>query len=107
MELPDDVLRLVREYAKPCFKYFREYKRTLALMGLHTLPKLKTCLLLDPARILGALVDYAQAHLAFQVSLNEFTHYAKTTIDYSKQMKVFRTRGDLFDAKIVVLRLIQ
>jgi len=106
MEFPDDVLRLIRDYSRPCFKYFREYNRTLHIMGIKSLPKLKTCLLVTPERILPALQTYAAAHLEFEDTLQKFLYHTKTSIDYSKQMDVFRTRHDLCEANRVILRLL-
>ncbi len=106
MEFPDDVLRLIRAYAKPCFKYFREYNRTLHIMGIKSLPKLKTCLLVTPERILPALRTYDAAHVEFEDTLQKFLYHTKTSIDYSKQMDVFRTRHELCEANRVILRLL-
>ena len=107
MELPDDVLEIVRAYAKPWFTYFREYNRTLQIMGVKSLPKLKACLETDPERILPALHVYEVAHLEFENTLQQFLYSNNNSIDYSKQMDVFRTRHDLCEAARNILRLIQ
>jgi len=107
MELPDDVLQLIREYSRPRFKYFREYNRTLQIMGVKSLPKLKACLLSDPERILTALHVYDVAHLEFEDTLQQFLYHTKTSINYSKQMDVFRTRHDLCEAGRNILTLIE
>lgn len=106
MELPDDVMRLIREFSNPCFKYFREYNRTLQIMGLKSLPKLKACLETDPERILPSLHVYDDAHLEFENTLQQFLYSNKKSIDYSKQMDVFRLRHDLCEAQRNILRLI-
>ena len=106
MELPDDVLQLIRELSKPCFKYFREYNRTMQIMGVKSLPKLKACLLSDPERVLPALNVYDVAHLEFEDTLQQFLYSNKNSINYSKQMDVFRTRHDLCEAARNILRLI-
>ena len=107
MELPDDVLELIRDYAKPRFTYFREYNRTMQIMGVKSLPKLKACLLSDPERVLPALHLYDVAHLEFENTLQQFLYSNNNSIDYSKQMDVFRTRHDLCEAGRNILRLIQ
>ena len=33
MELPEEIVSIIREYSKPRFKYFREYKRMLQWTG--------------------------------------------------------------------------
>ena len=60
MELPDDVLQLVREYAKPRFKYFREYNNARKRFRLLYFPNIKPCLRENPERILPILkrLDY-------------------------------------------------
>ena len=52
MKLLDDVLQLIREFSKPRFRYFREYKRPLRLLGLRSFPELEKILLENPERIL-------------------------------------------------------
>jgi hypothetical protein len=106
MELPDDVLKLIREYSCPRFKYFKEYNRTMQIMGVKSLPKLKACLISNPERILNALHEYDRVHLDFEVTLQQFLYYNKNSIDYSKQMDVYRTRHDLCEAGRNILRLI-
>ena len=45
MELPEDVLAIVRAYAKPRFTYFREYNEILKVLGKKEWPALKKKLL--------------------------------------------------------------
>ena len=107
MEFPDDVLEMIRAFSRPCFRHYKEYNRTLHIMGIKTFPKLKECLLADPARILHALHELDVAHLAFQNALDELIHDSKTRINYLKQMDVFRTRSILGETNRILLRLIQ
>ncbi len=106
MELPEDVLEIIREFSRPCFRHYKEYNRTLQIMGLKSLPKLKVCLLSVPEHILPALRQYDQAHVDFEDTLQQFLYSTKTSINYSKQMAVFRTRHDLCEAGRTILRLI-
>jgi len=106
MEFPDDVLSIIRAYAKPCFTYFKEYNRTMQIMGVQSLPKLKACLETYPERILPALHVYDVAHLEFEETRQQFLYSNKNSINYSKQMDVFRTRHDLCEAQRNILRLI-
>ena len=91
MELPDDVLVLIREYSKPVFTYFREYKSLLKLLGKQEWYALKYKLQHYPAEVLPALLSYHSAlvrkkelqqemevlskTLAFQASWIEQTRY--------------------------------
>jgi len=58
MELPDDVLRLIREYSRPCFKYFKEYKRMLELCAFQEWIALREALQVRPEKVL----PYIRAH---------------------------------------------
>ena len=90
MELPDDVLQLVREYAKPWFKYHKIYKDTLRMMELNSFPQLRRCLQYNPD-ILPTLVRLEKAYVEYLVALDDFT------CDYPEQE--YRKRGDLFYCK--------
>ena len=72
MELPDDVLRLVREYSRPCFKYFREYNRLVKRFG--PLSHLKEKLQADPSFIVPFLA-YEKALIEWR----EVKHLPMTT----------------------------
>ncbi len=61
MELPDEVLALIRAYAKPRFRYFREYNGVLKIMKKKEWPKLKQRLQKDPDSILPFLHTYCCA----------------------------------------------
>jgi len=61
MELPEDVLVLIREYAKPRFTYFREYNNLLKLLRKKEWPSLKSKLQSEPEVVLPALLAYQSA----------------------------------------------
>ena len=63
MELPDDVLRLVREYARPQFQYFKEYNHALRIVGKKSWKGLKDKLHTNPEQVLPALFVYQDAFL--------------------------------------------
>jgi len=89
MELPDDVLQLIREYSKPWFKHYKVYKRTLKIMELESCPKLRRCLV----DILPTLVRLEKAYVEYLVALDDFTG------DYTVDSKEYRKRGNLFYCK--------
>jgi len=60
MELPEDVLTIVRAYAKPRFVHFREYNGIAKLLGREW-PALKEKLQTDPEPILPAVLSYQSA----------------------------------------------
>ena len=58
MELPDEILAIIREYIRPRFKYFREYNRILRLTKMVSWPVLKEKLSED---LLPYLLAYEKA----------------------------------------------
>jgi len=61
MELPDDVLALVREYSRPWFTYFKEYNHALKVLGKKKWIVLLTKLQTEPEHVLPALHTYLDA----------------------------------------------
>lgn len=69
MELPEDVLTIVRAYAKPQFTYFQEYNGIAKLLGREW-PALKEKLRTDPEPILPAVLAY-QFALSSKIQFNQ------------------------------------
>jgi len=61
MELPEDVLTLVREYAKPVFRFVKEYNHVLKVLGKKKWTILKEGLRTDPDKVLPFLHNYVDA----------------------------------------------
>ena len=61
MELPDDVLGLVRAYAKPRFQYFKEYNCAMRVLGMKDWVVLKEKMHTNPETVLPALGIYLDA----------------------------------------------
>lgn len=79
MELPEDVLRLIREYAKPWFKYYREYQVVLKSYDLRSWKELRECLIHSPEWVLPSIREHEDAikkmkhfHLNHRELLYEF-----------------------------------
>jgi len=66
MELPDDVLSIVREYSRPVFKHYAEYNHALKVLGKKKWSKLKEKLHTESEVILPALHIYLEAFLKKQ-----------------------------------------
>ena len=76
MELPDDVLQLVREFSKPCFTHYKEYQHALRLLGVESCPRLKQMLTFHPDRMMPILLAYEKAHNEFVLARDEYNiHY--------------------------------
>ena len=61
MELPDDVLRLIRQYSGPRFKYFREYNSMLRLCAFQEWTALRYALQTKPEKVLPAIRIHEKA----------------------------------------------
>jgi hypothetical protein len=105
MELPDDVLRLIREYAKPWFKYHAMYKLILVNTGLHSFPELRNCLQCIPDQILPTLVKFEKVHAEYLVALDNFV--CEEPWDESKHMEYYNKRRILFNSQREVNRMVQ
>ncbi len=104
MELPDDVLQLVREYAKPWFKHHAIYKLILVNTGLYSFPELRHCLHCIPDQILPTLVKFEKAHAEYLVSLKNFV--CEEPWDDSKHIDYYNKRRILFNAQREVNRMV-
>ena len=105
MEFPDDVLEMIRAYAKPWFKYHAIYKLILVNTGLYSFPELRNCLHCIPDQILPTLVKYEEIHAEYLVALDNFVR--DEPWDYSKQMEYYSKRRLLFNCQRKVNRLVQ
>lgn len=61
MELPEDVLTIVRAFSRPIFKHFKEYNHAMRVMGMKNWKKLKEKLHEEPEHVLPALFIYQDA----------------------------------------------
>jgi hypothetical protein len=71
MEFPEEVLRLISEYSRPWFKYFREYKRMLQLCGFQDWNALHYALQTKPAIVLPCLYAHEKAQTAWLNAYHE------------------------------------
>jgi len=71
MELPDDVLQLIREYSRPRFKYFREYKNALRLCAFQEWCALRHALQVKPEKVLPTIRAYEKAQLLWLQAYHE------------------------------------
>ena len=106
MELPDDVLQHIREYAKPWFKYHKRYKDTLRMMELHSFPQLRRCLQYNPHILLPTLGRFEKAYVEYLVALDDYTGDQTEHLEFYK-WEFYRKRGNFFELQSKVNRLIQ
>ncbi len=87
MELPDDVLKIIREYSCPCFKYFREYNSMLILCGFKQWHALRHALEVNPERVLPSLRAHEKAQTAWIQAYHEIVEQGRKFCEeyYGKQ----------------------
>jgi len=97
MEFPDDVLRLIREYSRPCFKYFREYKSMLRLCAFQEWTALRQALQVNPERVLPSLRAHEKAQTVWLHAYHEVLDREEKIRRgyYGKQHARARTFSDL------------
>lgn len=104
MELPDDVLQLVREFSKPWFPHYKEYQLALRLFGVETIPTLRTTLTFHPD-IIPILLAYEKAHKEFALARDEYNlHYpwAMGSIRNNYLMKIHALQDALYRFQVLV-----
>ena len=111
MELPDDVLAIIRAYAKPRFTYFREYNKTLKILGKANWPRLKEKLKSEPEYVLPALLAYQMAVLRNKNLYQEMRTLGNSVFPSSLQENRFYNmnfykKKDVEDTFSVLIRLL-
>jgi hypothetical protein len=68
MELPEEIVSIIREYSKPRFKYFREYKRVLEIKGVSDWPALREACgkAYHNSEVLQAMLAFERAAYLFE-----------------------------------------
>jgi uncharacterized protein YnzC (UPF0291/DUF896 family) len=85
MELPDDVLALIRDYSRPRFKHFRIYNQVVKVLGkdMITLHVLKDKLNSESAdKIIPVIISYMETLVQRKINqeyLNLYQHSHKLT----------------------------
>jgi hypothetical protein len=76
MELPQELLKIVREFSKPCFPYLREYKEAMRALDLNEWPELKKKLYTsDAVSVMELLGEYVHAYKEKKQTDDEFNDY--------------------------------
>jgi len=89
MELPEDVLKIVREFAKPWFTHYKHYKRSLVERGIHEDIALRNALQYYPEIILPVLVKLEKSRKEYLVVLHD---YVGKWVNLSKQQEFYNIR---------------
>ena len=96
MELPDDVLQIVRAFSRPWFKYFREYKLVLESFYLHSWEELRECLIQCPKKVLRHIWEHEDAIN----KMNQFhleKHFKKPRMNYRDLMYQHQSSSDAIE----------
>ena len=81
MEFPEDVLRIIRDFSRPCFKYFKEYNRALRLYSYQDWPKLKRGLYINPVVILRALEKHERALFLSRIIRADYNRWFESYLE--------------------------
>ena len=102
MELPPEIVAIIRKYSEPCFKYFREYNRMVQYKG--EWPAMRSMLETDPASVLDALDVFDQAAKAFIVSRRAFKWRRTMEFELYKTLEkdFYQKRLDLMRAERIL-----
>jgi hypothetical protein len=71
MELPDDILELIRKFSRPRFKYFREYKSMLKLCAFQEWTALRHALQTKPEKVLPSILAHEKAQIVWLQAYHE------------------------------------
>ena len=95
MELPEDVLEIVRDYSKPVFKNFRVYNKALNLLGRSEWIELKQILQQDEA--VPEVLAYLDAFLSKQEAQQQLDEYCKqNNIDFFVECPMHQETRDVY-----------
>ena len=97
MELPDDVLKIIREYTKPLFTHYKEYNLVLRLLGVESCPRLKQMLTFHTDIILPFILVYQKARLEYEIARDQHNLYYHLAI-CSKRTDYLTKKEDLINA---------
>ena len=76
MELPQDILEIVREYSKPVFKHFRIYNKALKVLGRSDWIELKETLQKDE-EVVPEIIAYLDAFICKQEAQQQLDEYCR------------------------------
>jgi hypothetical protein len=84
MELPSEIVAIIRVFSRPRFKYFREYNRFVEMK--REWPALRTMLQTDPGPVLPLLMLFEQFILEWVDSKRLFKQW-----DYTLPFELYKT----------------
>ena len=102
MELPAEIVSIIREYSAPCFKYFREYKSILRLSRFAEWVALKRALETNPDKVLPSLRAYETAQIEWLKVLDRSIETWSNLNSEDQVVRNYRTRK--FQALVHALR---
>ena len=97
MELPDDVLEIVRAYSKPLFQHYKEYNLVLRLLGVESCPRLKQMLTFHTDFILPFILVYEKARLDYEIARDQYNLYYPWVMCF-KRTDYLMKKQDLINA---------
>jgi hypothetical protein len=75
MELPDDVLAIVRDYSRPVFKHYQLYNNAVKVLGVYDRSALKEKLEAETEGLIPTLLTYQNAVLERKEAQRELADF--------------------------------
>jgi len=97
MELPSDVLGIIRDFSKPTFKYFRQYNCALKVLEKEDWKSLKDKLMTDGESVVPMLLLYLDAWTQLQKAQIIHWHYYRFHLGHRIQGDVLNELNRLSD----------
>lgn len=104
MEFPEDVLQIIRSYARPRMRYIHEYNQIVRLMGVEWTCVKKKLATKDAEHVLDQFSYYADAVimarlakeavpvLAQECTVSDHTQWLIASMNYSDHLEIVRYR---------------
>jgi len=104
MEFPDDVLAIIREYARPRMQFIHEYNHLVRLIGVEWQSVKRKLATPDAERVLEQFADYADSVvmtryakeavpvLAQECAVSDYMNWLMASRHYSAHLEVTQLR---------------
>lgn len=95
MEFPAEILAIIRDFARPCFKYFKLYNMALRVHHKKHWPELKGVLMNSPHSLILPLFNLSFFHDLYMESCVKFENGIDEYDILDKQCKLHRAKETL------------
>ena len=86
MEFPPEIVAIIREYSRPYFKYYREYKLMLKLCAFREWKELRHALQKSPILVMPSMIEHKPAQTAWLQAYKEYESSGNKPVGYYKKL---------------------